>query len=107
MELGVLVALLATSTVLVLALRAAVDRTPNAFSGRWSYRELGWPSGVQEDDDLQWSWTRAALASRVAAPRQARVVAGDGDAVERPPALEVRPTPLRYEVRSAEDRARS
>jgi len=24
--------------------------------------ELGWPTGVQEDDDLHWHWARARLA---------------------------------------------
>ncbi len=99
MVLGLLVALLATTAVLVVTLRDVVDRTPNPF-------RVGWPVGVQEDDDLQWSWSPGASAAAGALPSPARAVTQDDDDVDGPPALEVELTPLAYEVRSA-DRARS
>ena len=98
MGLVTLVVLVAALSVLVLALRAAVDGTPSLMSGLWGCRELGWPSGVQEDDDLHWSWAGAATRPGHAAQSPVRQVTRADDAGERQPALEVRLTPLRYEV---------
>jgi hypothetical protein len=99
MGLVTFVVLVAALIVLVLTLRAAVDGTPSLMSGLGGYRELGWPAGVQEDDDLHWSWAGQAARPRRAAPTLVRVVAPVDDGWERPPALEVQPTPLRSEVR--------
>jgi len=29
---------------------------PSILPNFFHYRKLGWPSGVQEDDDARWSW---------------------------------------------------
>ena len=103
MGLVTLVVLVAGLIVLVLALRAAVDGTPSLMSGMGGCREFGWPAGVQEDDDLHWSWARQATRPRRAVYTPVRVVAPLDDGWERPPALEVQLTPLRYEVRPLDD----
>jgi hypothetical protein len=53
---------------LLLAAVRASGAGAQAMSGLFRAPDLGWPSGVQEDDDLHWTWTTAG-ARRPAAPR--------------------------------------
>ena len=56
---AVLVVIAAFSPVLA-ARRAGVRAGPSRrSSGMFRAPDLGWPSGVQEDDDLHWSWAAA------------------------------------------------
>ena len=43
---------------------AASGSSIQTFGGMFRAPGLGWPSGVQEDDDLQWSWS----ATKATAP---------------------------------------
>lgn len=49
---GALVAL-----VLAALAGAVVARAPDLLTGLFGSRQLGWPRGVQEDDDARWSWS--------------------------------------------------
>ena len=40
--------------------RVAAGGTVQVVSGMFRAPDLGWPSGVQEDDDLQWTWADAS-----------------------------------------------
>ena len=55
MDAGVVVALAATLTVLLVAVNFS-GRGAQVIGGLFSPPGLGWPSGVQEDDDLRWHW---------------------------------------------------
>ncbi len=81
---GVIAAFIA---VLLFAVRAS-GRAVQTMSGMFRAPDLGWPSGVQEDDDLHWSWTadRARTAPRLARPAE-------------PDLLELDPTTLRLPAR--------
>ena len=46
---------------------AASGSSIQTFGGMFRAPTLGWPSGVQEDDDLQWTWSTTA-AQPVIAP---------------------------------------
>ena len=37
----------------------SVPEPAEALGGIFGFREVLWPSGVQEDDDAHWSWARA------------------------------------------------
>ena len=65
---GVIVAFIA---VLLFAVRAS-GRAVQTMSGMFRAPDLGWPSGVQEDDDLHWSWAgaRARTAPQPARPAE-------------------------------------
>jgi hypothetical protein len=54
MELGMLVAIVC-GVVLWALLRAGSDPS-RSIVDMWRFRQPDWPSGVQEDDDLHWSW---------------------------------------------------
>ncbi len=103
----------------------SIPEPAETLGGIFGFREVLWPSGVQEDDDAHWSWKRPARdrsARERAAPPE--VVDGVGFVAEAkaPEAEGDRPEPearpgvrggtyqvraiVRYEVRSA-DRARS
>ena len=56
MDAGVVVALAATLTVLFVAANFS-GRGAQLIGGLFSPPGLGWPPGVQEDDDLRWRWT--------------------------------------------------
>ena len=62
---GVIAAFIA---VLLFAVRAS-GRAVQTMSGMFRAPDLGWPIGVQEDDDLHWSW---AATARATAPQPAR-----------------------------------
>ena len=55
MDIGVVIALAATLTVLLVAVNFS-GRGVQVIGGLFSPPGLGWPSGVQEDDDLRWRW---------------------------------------------------
>ena len=40
--------------------------------------ELGWPSGVQEDDDFQWRWSRPAASGETSEPEFLDLADGTG-----------------------------
>lgn len=52
-----LVPVVAVCAVLFVAAMRAYGRTAQSIGGMFRAPELGWPAGVQEDDDLHWSWT--------------------------------------------------
>jgi hypothetical protein len=64
----------AVAAWLLLEMRVVVDMIPFSFGeGFVGYRgDQGWPQGVQEDDDLRWSWgpsgVSAAARSNAAIP---------------------------------------
>jgi len=76
-DLDVLFWLLIAGIVLVWVSRS-FDAPSQAFSGIWGYREVIWPSGVQEDDDAQWSWARSRR-EQPAAPEVVETAAVDVD----------------------------
>ena len=99
-ELAILAVVLVV-IVIVVAIRAIYDPS-RTMSGMWRYRTPDWPSGVQEDDDAHWSWSRAKATARAVEVE---------DATGKPPepsdeGLTVDVGPIGYEVRSP-DRARS
>ena len=53
--LGVLVTAVVSVVVLVVALGGARAGTAS-IGGLFRPPELGWPDGVQEDDDARWTW---------------------------------------------------
>jgi hypothetical protein len=55
MEAGALIAVAATLTVLFVAANFS-GRGAQVIGGLFSPPGLGWPPGVQEDDDLAWHW---------------------------------------------------
>ena len=59
---GVIAAFIA---VLLFAVRAS-GRAVQTMSGMFRAPDLGWPSGVQEDDDLHWTWAAAGTAPQPA-----------------------------------------
>jgi hypothetical protein len=100
-------------------LSRSVPEPSQAFSGIWRYREILWPSGVQEDDDAHWSWA-PPWRERPAPPEPATVTeASAAYGAEDPRAGDGSSMPARihggrYEVRAAvhaqvrsADRARS
>ena len=104
MELAILAVVLVV-IVIVVAIRAIYDPS-RTMSGMWRYRTPDWPSGVQEDDDAHWSWSRAKARAGNGAAKPEVV-----DAPGTPPdlgdeGLTVDVGPIGYEVRSP-DRARS
>jgi hypothetical protein len=46
----------------------AVPEPAEALGGIFGFREVLWPSGVQEDDDAHWSWARALRERASAEP---------------------------------------
>ena len=63
-------AVLACVVIFLMAVRVA-GGTVRTVSGMFRAPDLGWPSGVQEDDDLHWAWaagSTAAAGARVAEP---------------------------------------
>ncbi len=64
-----IVAVAAFVAVLLFAVRAS-GQAVQTMSGMFRAPDLGWPSGVQEDDDLHWSWAppRARTAAQPAPP---------------------------------------
>lgn len=84
-------------TILVIAISHAFGEPSRSLSGMWRFRLPGWPDGVQEDDDAHWSWARAQRRQAV----EPEVV----DVADDPGAPDV--GRVRYEVRSAVERARS
>jgi hypothetical protein len=44
--------------IVVVWVSRSFEAPSQVFSGIWGFREALWPSGVQEDDDAHWSWTR-------------------------------------------------
>ena len=66
MDLDVLFWLLIAGIVLVW-LSHEVPAPTEALGGIFGFREVLWPSGVQEDDDARWTWARA-LRERTAPP---------------------------------------
>jgi hypothetical protein len=64
-----IVAIAAFVAVLLLAVLAS-GRAVQTMSGMFRAPDLGWPSGVQEDDDLHWSWAPARERSAPQPDRQ-------------------------------------
>jgi hypothetical protein len=107
MELGIVVAL-ACVVVLWALLRGGSDPS-RSIVDLWRFREPEWPTGVQEDDDLHWSW-RGRVEPADNSRSEDRV---GPEIVDTPPGQLPRSASMRvelqrvtYEVRSA-DRARS
>ncbi len=62
-----LLVLLGAATMVVL--RIVEGRTRLSFGqGFLGYRGDGWPVGVQEDDDVHWSWHRSGVTEAEATP---------------------------------------
>jgi hypothetical protein len=61
MDPGVLLVLLAAAIALVI-LCAGSGAATAQMGGLFRHPDLGWPDGVQEDDDAHWSWTAASRA---------------------------------------------
>ena len=60
---------LALFVALVLAALRASGSGAQAMSGLFrAPADLGWPSGVQEDDDLHWTWAATSATRPDAAP---------------------------------------
>lgn len=57
MDGGLVLALLAAVVGIGLMLGGA-DRGATMIGGMFSVPKLGWPPGVQEDDDVVWCWRR-------------------------------------------------
>ena len=57
MEPIVLVALFLLGLAIVAAVWVFADG-PRSLPEMFRYQHLGWPRGVQEDDDTQWRWRR-------------------------------------------------
>ncbi len=55
MDIGVLIGFGACAVLLALATDLS-GSTVRIVGSMFHVPELGWPSGVQEDDDLHWSW---------------------------------------------------
>ena len=70
MDIGVLIGFVACAVVLALAMDLS-GSTVRTVGGMFHAPDLGWPSGVQEDDDLQWSWARGH-GPRPRSPRDRR-----------------------------------
>ena len=66
MDTGVLVVIGALFVIGALAIGAS-GSSIQTFGGMFRAPTLGWPSGVQEDDDLQWTWSPAVPAAAVPA----------------------------------------
>ena len=71
-------AVVAVVAVLLFAVRAS-GRAVQTMSGLFRAPDLGWPSGIQEDDDLRWSW---ASASTRTAARSDRPVEADWEELD-------------------------
>ena len=114
MDLDVLFWLLIAGIVLVW-LRHEIPEPSEALGGIFGFREVLWPSGVQEDDDARWTWARALRDRVQAAAPQVDVVddahpdrydVGPGNPPEARGGRYEVSAPVRAQVRSA-DRARS
>ena len=55
MDIGVLLGFVACAVVLALVMDLS-GTTVRTVGGMFHAPDLGWPSGVQEDDDMHWSW---------------------------------------------------
>ena len=57
---------IAAGAWLLQEIRVVVDMIPFSFAeGFIGYRgDQGWPQGVQEDDDVKWSWRHAAVSGK-------------------------------------------
>jgi hypothetical protein len=111
MELGIAVAV-GCAVVLWALFRGGSDPS-RSIVDMWRFRPPEWPTGVQEDDDLHWSWM-AHRESRGPEPEVVDGVTGaDAEVIDSPSiagggggSLRVDVQRVTYEVRSA-DRARS
>jgi hypothetical protein len=63
-------AVAALVAVLLLAARAS-DHAVQTMSGMFRAPDLGWPIGVQEDDEFHWSWTPAGTQAATPSARPA------------------------------------
>ena len=63
-------AVAAVVAILLFATRAS-GHAVQTMSGLFRAPDLGWPIGVQEDDDLHWSWTPAVAQADSPPPRSA------------------------------------
>ena len=66
MDIGVLIGFVACAVVLALAMDLS-GSTVRTVGGMFHAPDLGWPSGVQEDDDLHWSWAAPAQPATASA----------------------------------------
>ena len=53
-----------------------VARGPEIIGDMWYAPPMGWPPGVQEDDDLQWRWPRDGVGSPPGAPSRPGAMEG-------------------------------
>ncbi len=67
MDLGIALTAALIAVVLLAAIRSLGHAT-ELIGGLFRPPELGWPSGVQEDDDVAWSWGGARPAARPGHP---------------------------------------
>lgn len=74
---------------------AASGSSIQTFGGMFRAPTLGWPSGVQEDDDLQWTWS--PTTARPVTPPGADLLPDVQDIV--PASAGLRLQPIRREVR--------
>jgi len=72
MDLGWLVVLVFIAVVMSTMVRL-VARGPEVISGMFHAEQLGWPPGVQEDDDLRWCWPDDASGPGTLRRRRARM----------------------------------
>jgi hypothetical protein len=73
---GVVALLVGAVAVIAWAIHVA---GPPRLSELFRFPQLGWPQGVQEDDDLHWEWRRPARVPGPATePVRGRVRPADG-----------------------------
>src|SRR5829696_8268383 len=82
-----------------LVIGALMSAAPAAFESLFTSRsplDLGWPTGVQEDDDMRWSWRTASSAPDPTAPAPEPDASNDSSYEVRPTAIHPRlPRPRR------------
>ena len=59
MDIGTVLLVAVAGAIVLVALRSSGNAT-ELMSGLFAPPRLGWPSGVQEDDDALWSWDPGA-----------------------------------------------
>ncbi|HEY4190540.1 MAG TPA: hypothetical protein VGM28_08980 [Candidatus Limnocylindrales bacterium] len=92
MDIAVLVAFVACATVLALTIDLS-DATVRTVGGLFHAPDLGWPVGVQEDDDMHWAWTGASV--NVARPPRDRMRSKPPDPDPEPEVVDLEPSSIR------------
>jgi hypothetical protein len=89
MDIGVLIGVVACAVVLALKVDLS-GSTVRTVGGMYHAPDLGWPHGVQEDDDMHWSWAAAPVTESRRALDRVRRSLPDPE----PEVVDVESTPL-------------